>query len=213
MTAMRKFLILLAAILSSAWLMPVTFTAGVMLHTASLCALQSCQKTYGPADAARFNCVETGSENPGQCRERFLPGESNEAFFPVAASLPSENNKITVVPLRDWPAAKRKNPDASLLLPLKTGDRVTDGSATISVVAASPASQTISLFDSHEAAALLWIEGDFTYRVEGETLIPISSRITRRDLFTAPVVLAWGLLFAFIIRRVAVWWRGKLGRG
>ena len=181
---MRKLLMALATVLSSVWFAPVTFVVGSGLVTASLCPLQHCQKTYTPADVASFNYAETTAKDSHEREQEFWSGK-NQGLFPIAVRLPSENNEITILQLRQWSAAKLAEPGASLMLPVKNnqGSDAITVHPGVTILSNTPTSQSISVSGFHEVAALLSTSGYFEYKTDGEVVIPISSRIVLIGLF------------------------------
>jgi len=204
---MRKFLVVLAAILSSGWFIPVAFIAGTQLVSVSLCPLQHCQKTYTQADVASFNYAETTAKD-AESKQKFWYGR-NERVFPIAVFLPSENDEIIIIKLMDWSATKLEEPSASLMLPVKNSDTATT-QAGISVISHTPISQTISVNGSHEVGPFFSTSGNFEYKTDGKTIIPIKSRIVFIGLDTTLYTLLCGLSLTIVVRRTALWWRRKL---
>jgi len=184
--------------------MPVTFGMSYWLITASLCSLYRCERTYTPADIPRFNCTQT---RDGECEEKYISERGNDMnphyLLPVVIYFPSNNEgrKFDIRTLKSWPDIKFKNPDASLMLPVKNSENT-----PATIVSSTPTSQTIlarGVGDFHVS--------NFTYQTDGVTIIPIKSKLLRDfGLFT---LTFWPSLFLpFIIRAVASRWRRRLLR-
>jgi hypothetical protein len=208
---MRKFWLVLAAILSSVWFAPVTLVAGIGLGMETICLQQQCRRTYGPQDVAAFNCT---AADPQECKDFYSKRRENPETrntppygLMVAVALPSEGHKVTVIPLNQWPDMKIKKPSASLMLPVtQGGDEGSSSSpvSTFSVLSSAPTSQIISTHFFDDLAS------DFKYETDGTTIKPISSKVTNAGYTFATFPFA--LFLAWAVRRIALWGRRRLYR-
>ena len=201
---MKKFLLALAAILSSGWSIPVTFGLSCWIIAAAHCALEGCRKTYTSDDIPRFNCTET---RIGECEKKYGSARKKDDYLkedriPVAVYLPSEAHRVQTIRLTSWPDVKLQNPDASLMIPAKREN----GGLYGSIVSSTPTSQTIMLYDGGDFS-----QTRFIYETDGTTIKPIKYESVK-NFGAFWTVISASICLCFAIRHIALWWRRRLYR-
>ena len=210
---MKKTMIL-AAIVSSVWFVPITWVAGAWLGVQAICLQQQCRRSYAPHDEPVEQFTVLVLMPPADGKGSKIVGVPLAQMSRETSTDPARGDRITgapygyligdpsmcsaaFVPMLASSGASAGDWGASLMLP--AASRATADGWNFSVTPDAAGGQRVVL----RSAGM-----DFKYQTDGLTVRPIRSQVMDNAYIYAGTLA--GLIAALAIRYAALAWRRRL---